>query len=102
VIVIQSGSMDVVNEATVERSSSTTRTCKRNCHVCNWNKCFTVQNNMNPRFQVWSHWKCSPSSCMFFYNPWETQREIDILWWKKTGSDICVLKQKITLKKMEN
>ena len=36
-IVIQSGSKDVVNEATVERSSSTTRTCKRNCHVCNWN-----------------------------------------------------------------
>ena len=25
---------------------------QRNCHVCNWNKCFTVQNNMNPRFQV--------------------------------------------------
>ena len=47
---------------------------------------------MNPPFQVWSR-------CMFFYNPWETQREIDIFWWKKSGSDICVHKQKITLKK---
>lgn len=35
---------------------------------------------------------------MFFYNPWETQREIDIFWWKKSGSDIGVHKQKITEK----
>ena len=47
-------------------------------HVCNWNKCFTVQNKMNPRF------KCEatenvllPAACVF-YNPWETQRELDI------------------------
>ena len=35
----------------------------------------------------------------YFYNPWETQREIDIFWWKRSGSDIWVHKQKITLKK---
>ena len=41
VIVIQSGSKDVVNEATVERSSSTTRTC--NCHVCNWKNVYSAK-----------------------------------------------------------
>ena len=58
-------------------------------------------NNMNPRFQVWSHWKCSPSSCMFFFfiipgkrNVKSTSSDAKI-----SGSDICVHKQKINFEK---